>query len=141
MKKNVSIKLVSRQNDGEHSEQVELLTEGMFRFGKESYEISYRESEATGFEGAVTKLSVTGGDKVVMTRTAPADSSLIIELGKKHHCHYGTPFGSFMVGVSAKEISSQITEEGGRLGFSYVIDVNSSYVGDFEIDIAVTPKN
>ncbi len=141
MKKKVNIKLLSRQNDGEQSEQMELRTEGLFSFGKDSYEISYTETEATGFEGCTTKLVVDGSSKVVMTRTGNASSDLIIESGIKHHCHYGTPFGKFMVGVTAKRINSQMTAEGGTLGVSYVIDVNSSYIGDFDIEVSVTPRN
>lgn len=141
MKKNVSIKLISKQSDGEQSDKLELFTEGVFKFAKDNYEISYSETEATGFEGAVTKLSVIDGSRITMTRSEPAQSNLIIEMGKKHHCHYGTPYGEFMVGVTAKDIESNMTEKGGTLGFRYVIDVNSGYVGDFEIDIDVKPLN
>ena len=141
MKKNVSIKLISKQSDGEQSDKLELFTEGVFKFTKDNYEISYSETEATGFEGAVTKLSVIDGSRITMTRSEPAQSNLIIEMGKKHHCHYGTPYGEFMVGVTAKDIESNMTEKGGTLGFRYVIDVNSGYVGDFEIDIDVKPLN
>ena len=140
MKRKVSIKLVSKQSDGEQSDKLELETEGMFRFDKHAYEITYDETEVTGYEGDVTKLEVEGS-KIVLTRSEPAPSNLIIELGKKHHCHYGTPFGEFMVGVTARDIESNMTEKGGTLGFSYVIDINSGYVGDFEVDIDVKPLN
>ncbi|MBR6871985.1 MAG: DUF1934 domain-containing protein [Ruminococcus sp.] len=139
MKKNVNISLISKQSDGENTEQIELLTEGLLRYCKDGYELSYEETDATGFEGAVTKLSVTEHSKVVMSRTGASGTDLVIELGKKHHCHYGTPYGEFMVGVTAKTIRSDMTENGGRLDFSYVIDVNSGYVGDFEINIGVKP--
>ncbi|MBR4555807.1 MAG: DUF1934 domain-containing protein [Ruminococcus sp.] len=141
MKKDVNIKLISKQTDGDSTDEIELLTEGLFRYGKDSYEISYNETEATGFEGAVTKLTVMGSEKVEMVRSGAASSNIVIEMGRKHHCHYGTPFGEFMVGVTAKQISSNISENGGDLDFSYVIDVNSSYVGDFEIKIQVRTIN
>ena len=141
MKKNVNISLISKQSDGETTEQIELLTEGLFRYDSSGYEISYKETEATGFEGAVTKLSVRNKNRIEMSRTGSATSNMVIELGKKHHCHYGTPYGDFMVGVTAKAIRSDISENGGELDFSYVIDVNSSYVGDFEINIGVKMIN
>ncbi len=139
MKNNVKIALVSKQYDGEETEQVEIFTEGILKMHSSDYELHYNETEATGFEGSVTKLIVSGKDKVEMLRSGSAVASLVVELGKKHHCHYGTPFGDFMVGVTAKKIHSDITAKGGKLNFSYVIDVNSSYIGDFEIDIDVKP--
>jgi uncharacterized beta-barrel protein YwiB (DUF1934 family) len=42
-----------------------------------------------------------------------------------------------MVGVNAKSIDSELDEKGGKLDFKYVIDVNSSYVGDFDVYIEV----
>ena len=42
-----------------------------------------------------------------------------------------------MVGVNSKEIISNLTEKGGNVSFKYVIDVNSSYLGDFDISIDV----
>lgn len=140
MKKDITIFLVSAQSDGEDSEQTELITQGRYEKTADGYVLSYDETEATGFKNSVTELTVTGNEKVVMTRSGEVASNLVIEAGKKHHCHYGTPYGEFMVGVNTKEIKSSVTEEGGRLEFSYVIDVNSRYVGDFKITIDVTPQ-
>ncbi len=140
MKKNVTISLISTQYDGDESAQTELITQGRYARTADGYILSYDESEATGYEGAVTKLEVFGSSKVVMTRSGPASSNLVIEAGKKHHCHYGTPYGDFMVGINAKEIKTDIADGGGRLEFAYVIDINSSYVGDFKVSIDVKPQ-
>lgn len=136
-KDNVTISLVSRQSDGKNTEQTELITKGRFEKKKDRYIISYDESEATGFEGAVTELVVYGNEKVTLNRTGDFMSNLTIEKGKKHHCQYGTPYGDIMVGVNSKEISSNLTDEGGNVTFKYVIDINSSYLGDFDISIDV----
>ena len=137
MKKDVTISLISTQSDGNETEQTELITQGKYMKAADGYVLSYDETEATGFEGAVTSLEVTGSKKIVMTRTGAVSSNLVIEPGKKHHCHYGTPYGAFMVGVNAKEIKNTVTEQGGHLEFRYVVDVNSSYIGDFAISIDV----
>lgn len=139
MKKDVTISLLSTQTDGMQSEQTELITQGKYIKTADGYVLSYDETEATGFDGSVTRLEVTGNKKIVMTRTGAVSSNLVIETGKKHHCHYGTPYGAFMVGVNAKEITNGVTEQGGRLEFKYVVDANSSYIGDFAISIDVKP--
>ncbi len=137
MKKDVTITLKSCQHDGELSEETEIMTEGRYRTIDGGYELSYNETEATGYEGCVTSLKVYGESKVIMSRSGAMPTDLVIEPGKKHHCHYGTPYGEFMVGVTAKGIKTDVGKDGGKLNFKYVIDVNSSYVGDFEIDIDV----
>lgn len=137
IKDNVTISLVSTQSDGKTTEQTELITRGRLEKKADRFVISYDETEATGFEGTVTELSIYGNEKVTLNRTGEYMSNLIIEKGKKHHCHYGTPYGDIMVGVNSKEISANLTEKGGNVSFKYVIDVNSSYLGDFDISIDV----
>ena len=44
-----------------------------------------------------------------------------------------------MVGVNTKEIKKELDSGGGQLDFSYVIDINSSFVGDFRIFVNITP--
>lgn len=139
--KDVSIKLVSVQIDGEMRQETELLSDGTYEKTDKGYRIAYEESEATGFEGSVTTLETEGSQKVTMNRTGAVSSNLIVEDGRKHHCVYGTPYGDFTVGVNATFINSDLNDEGGKLEFHYVIDVNSSYVGDFEIIIEIKAAN
>ena len=139
--KDVSIKLVSRQNDGNSKEESELISTGLYEPTETGYRISYEESEAKGFEGSITTLETDGCRKVTMTRTGAVESNLVVEMGTKQHCVYGTPYGDFMVGITAKSIRSDLDENGGLLFFHYVIDVNSSYIGDFEITIEVKAAN
>lgn len=137
IKEDVTISLVSTQSDGKNSEQSEIITKGTYKKIDDKYVISYKETEATGFDGATTELSVYGDEKVVMNRTGDFMSNLIVEMGKKHHCQYGTPYGEIIVGVNSKEIRTQLDENGGMVNFKYVIDVNSSYIGDFDVTINV----
>lgn len=131
------MKLVSSQSDGEQKESTELFSKAVYEKTLSGYKLTYDESEATGFNGSTTTIELFDGKKVVMSRTGSVISNLIVELGKKHHCVYGTPYGDLMVGVNANYIHSDLDDNGGKLDFKYVIDVNSSYVGDFDISIEV----
>lgn len=135
--KDVNITLISTQSDGKDKQSTELFTKGKLFIKESGIVISYEESEATGFEGSVTTLEIYSENKVVMERKGAASSQLIIEKGKKHFCRYGTPYGDFTIGVNASEIKSNLDENGGKLRFCYVLDINASYLGDFEIDIEV----
>lgn len=135
--KDVNINLVSIQSDGTERQSTELFSKGSYFKENGEFVISYEESEATGFEGSVTTLRVCDDKKVVMERKGEVNSQLIIEKDKKHFCRYGTPYGDFTIGVNASEIKSCLDENGGTLRFSYVLDINASYLGDFEIEIEV----
>ncbi len=135
--KKIMLTLVSVQNDGEEENKVELVSEGTLAKTDAGYEISYKETEATGFVGSTTKLTVCSPDMVVMERYGSTQSSLILEKGKRHNCHYGTPYGAFTVGITTSFIKSTIGENGGKLGFKYVLDINSSFLGDCEINVDV----
>jgi uncharacterized beta-barrel protein YwiB (DUF1934 family) len=141
MNKDVSINIKSIQVAEDECDTTELFTCGRFRAKRGgNYTLSYNESEVTGYAGSKISLAVTGDNMVVMQRSGTAPSNLIIEKGKKHHCHYGTPFGDFMVGISADEVKCNFDESGGDMYLKYTIDINSTLMSENEmfIDFKVT---
>lgn len=129
----VMIKMRSVQTvDGESSE-VELITKGSLSSENGKIQVTYEDSEATGFENSVTLIEVEGQRLASVSRIGSAPSNLILEINKKHHCHYGTPYGDMMVGIYAHRIENGLTEDGGHLYMKYTIDINSSYISDNEI--------
>jgi len=131
------ITLKSIQSDGKESQETELITEGKLKKTTDGFSISYAESEATGFEGSTTTLTMLGDSQIIMQRKGSTSSNLTIEKGKKHHGHYGTPYGDFIIGITTNDIKSTLTENGGDLYFKYVVDINSSYLSDHEIFVSV----
>lgn len=131
------ITIKSLRKDENDRDVTEVITEGQLKASGEDFEIIYSETDATGYEGSVTHIRLTGGSVLEMTRTGSVNSELLLETGRKNHCLYGTPFGELTVGVMAKEIKSDMSSEGGHIFASYVLDINSVYAGDYEIDIDV----
>lgn len=114
----------SQWQDGE-AQNISLATRGSYtRRGDKSY-IRYKETEATGFPGCITTVKAEGDQKVSMIRHGPAPAHLIIEKGRRNLCHYGTPEGDLLLGISAGEIDNRLSEEGGSLRFSYALDLNA----------------
>lgn len=135
--KDVLITLKSIQSDGNDSNETELITEGSYKKTADGFIIAYEESEATGYKGSRTILTTIGDTQVTMQRTGSTNSNLFIEKGKKHHCHYGTPFGDFMVGITTKDIKSTLSDNGGDLYLKYIVDINSSYISEHEIIVNI----
>lgn len=99
--------------------------------------ISYEESETTGMEGSNMQLRIAKDGMISIVRTGSYQTHLVVQKGKKHFCHYETPFGEFAVGVSAKWIRNELTDEGGKLAMRYTVDANTTLLSDNEIQLHV----
>lgn len=131
------IKIKSIQREGGEKNETEVITAGSFRKIKSGYELRYDETDATGYEGSKTVLKILDGSRIEMIRSGTVMGELYIERGRKNFCQYGTPFGGITVGVQGKRVESRMTDAGGNVSASYVIDVNSSLIGDYDLEIDV----
>ncbi|MGN0592116.1 MAG: DUF1934 domain-containing protein [Ruminococcus sp.] len=136
----ICLKLRSVLETEDDRSETELMTDGTFEREASMWKITYEDSDATGFEGAVTTILADGNRLVSIMRSGTANSSLVIETGKKHYCLYGTPFGDITVGIFTHKIENSLSEEGGSLYLKYTIDVNSAYMSDNEIYLDVIRK-
>lgn len=133
MTKDVMIQMKSIQSVYDDKTETELITRGKFSKKDNSFHILYEDSEATGFSGSVTEISVIENKIASIIRTGQTNSDLIIEPGKKHHCHYETPYGSMDIGIYTHSIKNALMDDGGDLYMKYTLDINSSYMSDNEI--------
>jgi len=132
LKKKVLISLTSIQYQDDDTNKTELLTKAEF-VRENGYDIiSYEDTSATGFEGSVTTIKVDGCRNASITRQGTANSVLSLEIGRKHFCQYGTPYGCLQIGVYTHAIENTLAK-GGRLYLKYTLDLNSSFLSDNEI--------
>ena len=105
--------------------------------------ITYAETEATGYAGCTTTLKVAeDASRVAMLRFGSAASQLLIERGRRHLCHYETGYGSMTLGVTADEIDSRLTDKGGTVTFSYILDADSAeLMSKSSLEVSVTHVN
>ena len=141
MKEDYLIRIKGIQESEGEENAVELMTRGSFVQRGGSYYITYRETEATGYEGSTTTVKIAeDARRVAMLRYGKAASPLIIEKGTRHLCHYETGYGAISLGVAADVIEHQLTDEGGRVQFSYTLDSGSEdFISRNLVDITVTP--
>ena len=131
------IKIKSVQHDGNDKNETEVITEGSFRKIQSGYELCYDETDATGYEGSKTVLKILDGSRIELLRSGTFSSELYIERGRKNFSLYGTPFGEMKIGVQAKNVESLLTDIGGKVKASYVIDINSTLLGNYDLEIDV----
>ncbi|MBR3629408.1 MAG: DUF1934 domain-containing protein [Oscillospiraceae bacterium] len=134
--------LRSIQRDGSESSESVLDTEIQYYLDQNGDRIiAYEESETTGMEGSSMMLRVSPEDMVSIIRTGTFQTHLVVQKGKKHFCHYETPFGEFAVGVAAKWVRNHLSDEGGSLALRYTVDANSTLLSDNEIRIDIKKMN
>lgn len=126
----VLITLKSRQKTPDDDESTELMTTGHLEVKEGELTLSYEDTETTGYEGSVTRVTVKDGELVTVIRSGTASSNLIVEQGKKHFCLYETPFGTMTIGVQGKSVVLEQGVKSGRLKLSYQLDINASYLSD-----------
>ncbi|MBQ9894014.1 MAG: DUF1934 domain-containing protein [Ruminococcus sp.] len=136
MKNNVMISLTSIQWQDNEKNETELLTKAFMHHEDGCDIISYEDTSATGFEGSVTTIKVDKNKSASIVREGAANSVLSLEIGRKHFCQYGTPFGSMQIGVYTHTIRNTLAKDG-KLYLKYTLDLNSSYLSDNEIIMTV----
>lgn len=127
LNENYIIRIKSRvEQDGE-PQTIELMTRGSFVLKNGSFYITYKETEATGYEGCVTTLKLAAdSSRVAMMRFGHASTQLVIEKARRSLCHYETGYGAMTLGVTADEIECGLTEKGGSARFSYLLDAGDA---------------
>lgn len=140
MKNNIVLSLKSIVYQDNEKNETELFTKAFYNKKNNVYTFKYDDTEATGFEGSTTTITVKGNDIASIIREGTANSALSLEKDKKHFCHYGTPYGDFQIGVMTHFIKNNI-EEAGELKLKYTLDINSSYISDNEIILKIQDFN
>ena len=135
-KHNIVLTIRDRHVQDSAEDSAELITTGVFEGTEEDFSITYAEQDET-LKSCRTTLHVEGDRRVTMVRTGESAAEMILETHKRHNCHYSTPYGSFMLGVYAKQISSKVrAQEGcGALAFRYTLDFNAANSTENELHI------
>lgn len=137
MKDDYLIDIVGIMEQEGEQDTVSLVTRGSFMIRNNSFLICYKETEATGYDGNITTVKVDADNRVSMLRSGNAPSQLIIERGRRHVCHYDTGYGVLSLGVAADEIHNRLTENGGKLKFSYTLDTGNEQLSHNLVEITV----
>jgi len=136
MGKNVIISVKGTQTANNDENILEFVTEGKYYKEDEAYYVTYDESEVTGMNGTKTTLKVMDG-VVTLTRVGSVNSQFVFQQGQKHISYYDTEYGSFVIGILAKEVDVRIDDNGGeiRVGYELEIDNNNTGKNDFYLSI------
>ena len=140
MKKNALIEIKGKYSSDNGVDSIELTTLGSFTKLNGKYYITYREQNDQT-DATVTTVTVDGDNRVTLSRRGEITSRMLLEKGKRHLFHYKTSFAEFMLGIFANKISNSLSDDGGKLNFSYTLDINSGLISENEIEINIKEAN
>ena len=133
---NVKVSIKGMQTQDDDTNDVELFTEGQFEKDGDKYILIYKESEMTGFEGTTTTVEIEN-ERVSIIRSGNVSNQMIFLKGKKTTSYYNTQFGSLVIGVMADKMDVDITDEGGKIDISYILDINEEFIGQNNVHIDI----
>lgn len=134
----LSIRGVQHYEDQE-PDNIELLTEGTLAPFEDGWKISYEETELTGLAGTTTTFEIHP-NVIILERVGALSSRMVFEKDKRYDSLYQVDVGAFMIGVTARRIHWNLTEEGGYMDVFYKIDIEGSANGTVHYHIdARTP--
>lgn len=136
----IVIKTVQEPLDGSKPDTIELETMGKFTRRNGKFYIMYEESALTGFENTTTTVKI-GEENVTLLRRGNVESRMEFIGGDTRLCRYPTPYGDLFVGVKVLELSHSLSEDGGELHLSYILDLDNESYAKNTLSLAVKLKD
>lgn len=132
--------MVTRQDCEGEKDTIEMTALADFCGDCDDYYITYTDDDGE-LKGCKTTLHVENESLITISRDGGYDAHMIIEKNARHISHHATPYGSFSMGISALDVFSAMTKDGGKLNFRYTTDIDLHPVGEIEIDITIKQRN
>lgn len=120
-------------------EKSEMQTVAEIEGSENDYSIYYDE-QSEEMKNCRTRVHVTNGDCVQISRTGSYNTELKMQKGRRHQCCYATPVGQITMGVIASRIISEFSEEQIKLDFTYTLDFNNELISKNRVKILVSGK-
>lgn len=124
---------------GEEAEPVEVITAGDYYKKNGKHYILYDEV-MEGFEGSTRNVIKLTEDYLDITKKGVSNVHMIFEKNKKNVSYYYTPFGSILIGIDAKSVDINETDENINVKVKYNLEVNYEHLADCSITMNIKSK-
>ena len=144
MTKDILVKISGMQftadnEDPNEPEPVEIIAPGEYYFKNGKHCIIYDEF-MEGFDSVTKNVLKLKNDSLEITKRGSSNVHMIFEKDKKNLTCYTTPFGNLMMGIDARRILIEESEEEIYAQVEYALDINYEHLADCTIQLRVQPK-
>ena len=144
MTKDILVKISGMQftadsEEANEPEPVEIIAPGEYYFKNGKHYIIYDEF-MEGFDSVTKNVLKLKNDSLEITKRGSSNVHMIFEKDKKNLTCYTTPFGNLMMGIDARRILIEESEEEIYAQVEYALDINYEHLADCTIQLRVQPK-
>ena len=122
------------------SESVELITSGSYYKKNGKHYIIYDEVNE-GFSETTRNIIKLNDDFMDITRRGVSNVHMMFEKNRKNVTYYYTPYGSLLIGIDAKSVDVQETENDIDVKVNYELEVNYEHMADSCITMNIKSKD
>lgn len=125
----------------EDGDVVELTTEATWDEEDDRVTIAYEESELSGMEGTVTKITFRRAEPTLVSiiREGAFCSTLVLEQGRSHTGLYETPVMPMEVTTRAHLLQNGLTADGGTLTLDYSVRIGAITTTRTKLKMEIRP--
>ncbi|HAN20300.1 MAG: hypothetical protein A2Y15_03555 [Clostridiales bacterium GWF2_36_10] len=132
--------LASRPGQELEPETSKVKVNGYMKKTKDGIQVEYTEHEDSGMGNTVTTISSFSDNNVVsVNRVGQLNSHMVFEQGKCHTCIYDTGFFPMQLRVCTKELTNNLTLDGGKINIDYSIEIVGNLAEKNKLLLSVSP--
>ncbi len=141
MTKEVEISICGLQNGPEtDGEPIETITTGEYFFKNGKHYILYEEVMEGETKPTKNRIKIAPG-YMELSKSGMVSVHMFFEENKKNVSQYHTPYGSLLMGIDAKKVEIQESEDEISVAAEYALEMNEEFVADCDIRINIKSKN
>lgn len=141
MTKDVMIVIRGLQaTEEEQGDQVEVIVPGSYYCKNNKHFLLFQEPVEGTEEYAKSTIKLAD-NYMELTRKGVMSTHMVFETNKKNVTYYTTPYGSIPMGIDARMVRLEESEDRIEAEVRYLLDMNYQHVADSTIHIEVRPRN
>lgn len=123
----------------EGNEPMELITTANYYKKNGKHYILYDEV-MEGFEGVTKNIIKVNEESMDVTKKGVTNTHMMFEKNKKNLTYYYTPFGNLLIGIDAREVNVEESEDNINVKVNYNLEVNYEHLADCCITMNIKSK-
>lgn len=140
MDKDVFVRVKGSFTGQADDENIELIAPGQYFLKNGAQYILYDEMDEGMDEPIKNTIRVTP-QQVRLRKRGPVVADMTFENGEERMATYTTPFGSLVLGICARQMIIDQTEDELNIKLDYALEIEYEHTSDCVIDIAVKSRS
>lgn len=121
-------------------EPIEMITTGEYFYKNNKHYILYEEVMEGETVTNKNRVKIAPGH-VELTKSGLVSVQMVFEENQKTVSHYNTPYGTLLMGIEAKTVSVQESEDEINVAITYALELNEEHAADCDIKINIRSKS